>query len=191
MIDKILRFLKNGLNTYLTSGKSPKDPQENQVVFSEWKNLDSINFKLGAVSVMLINLEQENILRAEDPFTRTLADGKVQKGHPEIRLNLFILFIPHYSLYEDTLRNLSAIIQYFQSRRLLNHQNSPELSEDVEQLVIELMSLSFSEQNEIWGALRLPYHPSVLYKVKMVVFRDEDFNAPIPAVEEKIVGLSG
>ena len=191
MLDKTLVFLKNSLNTYLTSGRKPTDPQEDQVVFSEWKNTDAINFKLGAVSIMLINLEQENILRAEDPFSRTLADGTVQKGNPDIRLNLYLLFIAHYQQYEDSLRNLSTIIQYFQGHRLLNHQNSPELSEDVEQLVIELVPLSFSEQNEIWGALRTPYHPSVLFKVKTIVYHDEDFNVPVPPVEEKIVGLSG
>jgi uncharacterized protein DUF4255 len=190
MIDQILLFLKRSLNTYLTSGKTPVDPQEDQVVFSEWKNTDTINFKLGAVSILLIKLDQENIVRAEDPFTRTLADGTLQKGQPEIRLNLYLLFVSHYQLYEDSLRNLSAVIQYFQSHRLLNHQNSPELNENVEQLVLELVSLSFSEQNEIWGALRLPYHPSVLYKAKMVVFRDQDFAAPSPVVAERIIKVS-
>jgi hypothetical protein len=191
MIDKIFTFLKDGLNVYLTSGRAPDDPhQEPQVAFYEWNN-DFLNFKSGTVSILLINLEQENILRAEDTFKRTLADGTVQKGHPEIRLNLFLLFVPHYPKYEDTLRKLSDIIQYFQSRRLLNHQNSPELGEDVGQLVIELVSLSFSEQNEIWGALRLTYHPSVLYKVKMVVFGDEDISASVPVVKERIIGLSG
>jgi hypothetical protein len=191
MIDKILLFLKSGLNTYLTSGRSPNDPQDEQVVFAEWKNTDSISFKLGSVSMMLVKLEQEHSLRAEDPFSRILPDGNVQKGQPEIRLNLHLLFIAHYQQYEDSLRYLSAIIQYFQGHRLLNHQNSPALAEHIEQLTLEFVSLSFSEQNEIWGALRLPYHPSVLYKVKMVVFRDEDFHAAISAVEEKTLRHSG
>lgn len=190
MIDKIITSLKDVLNAYLTSGRKPEDlHQEPQVVFSQWNN-DSLNFKSGAISILLINLEQENILRTEDPFTRTLADGTVQKGQPEIRLNLFLLFVPHYPKYEDTLHKLSTIIQYFQGHRLLNYQNSPELSEDIGQLIVELVSLSFSEQNEIWGALRLSYHPSVLYKVKMVVFRDEDVSAPIPVVNERTIGLS-
>ena len=191
MIDKTLVFLKNNLNTYLTSGRQPTDAQDDQVVFLEWKNTDTINFKLGAVSILLINLEQENILRGADPFVRTLADGSVQKGNPEIRLNLYLLLVPHYQQYEDSLKNLSAVIQYFQGHRLLNHQNSPELPEEVEQLVIELAPQSFSEQNEIWGALRTPYRPSVLYKVKMVVFRDADFQAVTSTVMEKTVKVSG
>jgi len=171
------------------SGEKPGDLQEEQVVFPEWKNSDILNFKTGAISIILLNLEQENTLRNSDQFTRVLADGTVQKGNPDIRLELFLLFVANYQKYEDSLRYLSTTIQYFQSRRLLNHQNSPELSQDIEQLIIELVSLSFSEQNEIWGTLRLPYHPSVLYKVKMIVFRDEDATPPVAPIQEKIVRL--
>ena len=191
MIDKILVLLKDSLNNYLTSGRKPGDLQEEQVVFPEWKSSDVLNFKTGAISVMLLNLEQENILRNSDLFTRSLADGSVQKSNPEIRLNLFLLFVANYQKYDDSLRYLSATIQYFQGHRLLNHQNTPELSQEIEQLIIELVSPSFSEQNEIWGTLRLPYHPSVLYKVKMIVFQDEDLNLPTVPVQEKVVGIHG
>lgn len=191
MIDKILVLLKDSLNNYLTSGRKPGDLQEEQVVFPEWKSSDVLNFKTGAISIMLFNLEQENILRNSDLFTRSLADGTVQKSNPEIRLNLFLLFVANYQKYDDSLRYLSATIQYFQGHRLLNHQNTPELSQEIEQLIIELVSPSFSEQNEIWGTLRLPYHPSVLYKVKMIVFQDEDLNLPSVPVQEKVVGIHG
>jgi uncharacterized protein DUF4255 len=190
MIDQILIFLRNSLNAYLALGRNPADQQEDQVVFYEWKNTDSINFKLGAVSIMLINIEQEKILRAEDRFARTLADGTVQKGQPDVRLNLYLLFVAHFQQYEDSLHYLSSVIQFFQGQPLFDHQNSPGLSENVEHLAFELVSLSFSEQNEIWGALRLSYHPSVLYKAKMIVFRDVDFVVPSPDIEEKILGIS-
>ena len=191
MIDKTLIFLKNSLNTYLTSGRPPTDSQGDQVVFLEWKNTDSLSFKLGAVSILLMNLEQENILRGADPFVRTLADGSFQKGNPEIRLNLYLLLVSHYQQYEDSLKNLSAVIQYFQSHRLLNHQNAPGFPEELEQLVVELAPQSFAEQNEIWGALRTPYRPSILYKVKLVVFRDADLEAVTAMVTEKTVRVSG
>jgi len=49
--------------------------------------------------------------------------------------------------------------------------------------------LPFSEQNEMWNALRTIYHPSVLYKVKMIVFRDIDA-AVMPGIKEKDLRLS-
>ena len=69
---------------------------------------------------------------------------------------------------------------------MLNHLNAPELSENIEQLVMELVTLPFSEQNEVWSSLRVTYHPSVLYKVKMVVFQDEDA-VGMPEIGEKVL----
>jgi hypothetical protein len=56
---------------------------------------------------------------------------------------------------------------------VIDHHNTPELSENIEQLMIELITLPFSAQNEVWSALRVAYHPSLLYKIKMIVFQDE------------------
>jgi hypothetical protein len=189
MINEVLTFLKNSLNAHMNSGGKPNDAQEDQVVFLVGQSMDSLNFKLGAISVIMINLEQESVLRTQDMYARTLLNGVVQKVHPEIRLNLYVLFVAHYQQYEDSLRNLSAVIQYFQNHRFFSHQDSPELSENIDQLVVELVTQSFAEQNELWGSLRLPYHPSVLYKVRMVVFRDQTAKE-MPAIEEKVVRTS-
>jgi hypothetical protein len=189
MINETLVFLKNSLNAYLSSGGKPHDPQEDQVVFLNGQTMEALGFKLGAISMLLVGIEQENVLRAPDLYQRTLPDGSVQKVQPEIRLNLQVLFVPHYSQYEDTLRNLSAIIQHFQNHRLFTQYDSPELNENIEQLVIELAAPAFSEQSQIWSALRLPYHPSVLYKVKTLVFEAEAA-AAMPTVGEKDFRLS-
>lgn len=189
MINEALDCLKNKLNLYMKSGALPHDPQEDPVVFLIGQSVDTLSFKLGAVTVILLNLEQENVLRTPDLYVRSLPDGTVQKVHPEIRLNLYVLFVAHYQQYEDGLRNLSTIIRFFQNHRILDHHNTPDLSENIEQLVIELVTLSFAEQNEVWNALRLHYHPSVLYKVKMLVFEDEAA-VQMPAIEEKVIRTS-
>ncbi len=184
MINETLVFLKNSLNAHLSSGGKPHDPQEDQVVFLVGQSVDSLNFKLGAISILLINVERENVLHAPNLYQRTLPDGRVQKVQPEVRLNLYVLFVAHYQQYEDSLRNLSAIIQYFQNHRVITEHDSPELDETIEQLIIELHTLSFSEQNELWGSLRAHYHPSVLYKIKTLIFEDQS-GAGAPAVDER------
>lgn len=174
MISNSLVFLKDRLNTYFKAGQAPDVSQEDPVVFLDGQNMEPLTFKLGAVSVLLINIEEENTLRAPNLYTRISPEGITQKINPDIRLNLFVLFVARYKQYEESLRNLSDIIRYFQNQRVFNHQNAPELSDEIDQLVIELVTLPFSEQNEVWNALRVTYHPSVLYKVKMVVFQDQD-----------------
>jgi Pvc16 N-terminal domain len=190
MLNDVLVFLKNRLNMQLSLGMNPDDSQEDQVVFPLGQTTDSLNFKLGAVSILLANLEQENTLRPPDLYMRAQPDGTTQRVQPEIRLNLYVLFVANYQQYEDALSNLSAVIQYFQNQRLFTHQNTPELSDNIEQLVIELITQSFSELNEVWGALRLPYQPSLLYKVKMVVYQGDVADGTPAEIGEKVIRAS-
>jgi hypothetical protein len=191
MISDVLMFLKNHLNAYLSAQSSwdPGVPPADKVVFVDGAQMDPLSFPLGAVSALLINIEEDNTLRAADPHTRLAPDGTRHKSQPEIRLNLYVLFVARFPHYEDALQHLSLIIQYFQNHRLFNHHSAPELSANIEQLVMELITLPFAEQNEVWSALRTTYHPSVVYKVKMVVFRDED-TVETPVIAETVLRTS-
>lgn len=190
MIDDVLVFLKNRLNTDLNSGLSAEDSAQDKVVFVDGEKMDPLSFQLGAVSVLMINVEEENTLRPPDLYARTLADGKRQRIQPEIRLNLYILFVSRFKQYEEALSFLSRVIQHFQHHRLLDHNNAPDLSEDIDHLNIELMTLPFSEQNEVWSALRTTYLPSVLYKVRMAAFREQDATEPQQIGERSVATSS-
>lgn len=188
MIQEALVLLKDRLNSYLNSGQNPDEVKEDLVVFLDGEKMDPLTFKLGTVSILLINLEEEVTLRAPDLYQRPRPDGTRQKIQPDIRLNLYVLLVARFKQYEESLHQLSLIIRYFQNHRLFDQQSAPELSENIEQLVIELITLPFSEQNEVWSALRVTYQPSVLYKVKMVIFRDED-EVGAPKIEDRIIRL--
>jgi hypothetical protein len=183
MIDDVLILLKNRLNVRLKEVQGLDGSAEDQVVFLDGQKMDPLTFQIGAVSALLVNVEEENTLRPPDLYLRPATNGSHLKVQPEIRLNLYMLFVAHFRKYEDSLRYLSSIIRYFQNHRIFNHENSPDLSEHIDQLLLELITLPFSEQNEVWGSLRVPYHPSVLYKVNMVVFQDEEAET-LPQIEE-------
>ena len=189
MIDDVLVFLKNRLNGHLKTVQNLDGSAEDQVVFLDGQKMDPLTFQLGAVTALLINVEEEHSLRSPDLYSQRAADGNHLRVQPEIRLNLFVLFVAHFKKYEDALRHLSYIIRYFQNRRLINHENTSDLSGKIDQVVMELITLPFSEQNEVWNALRATYHPSVLYKVKMVVFQDEAAET-LPKVEKSTIKTS-
>lgn len=186
MIGEVLVLLRDLLNSYISvkSGWVPGDPAEGKVVLLDGEKTDPIGFKLGAVTCLLVNIEQENTLRPADPYRRTLADGAILRVQPEIRLNLYVLFVASFKQYEQGLDYLSLIIHYFQAHRVLDHQNAPNLSDRIDSLILELVTLPTSEQNEIWSSLRTAYRPSVMYRVRMVVLGDED-SLPVSEVEEK------
>jgi len=174
MISETLLFLKNQLNAHLKAkaGVVSLDPIADKVVLIDGDR-DVITFQSEAVSALLINIEEERALRNADPYTRTVADSS-QKIYPDIRLNLYVLFVARFKQYDEGLSYLSSVIGYFQNHRVLDRQNAPALDDRIEKLLVELVTLPFPAQSEIWKALRISYHPSVLYKVKMLVFRDED-----------------
>ena len=190
MIDDVTLFLKNQLNEYLKaqSGWGSGEPGEERVTLLDGENMEPVTFKLGSITTLLINIEQENVLRPPELFRRALPDGSSLAVQPEIRLNLYVLFVAHFKKYENGLRALSLIIRYFQNHRVLDPENAPDLPECVEQLIVELVTLPFQEQNEVWNALRATYHPSVLYKVSLVVFRDEE-GASLPELDQVDVAL--
>jgi len=174
MISDALVFLKDLLNEHLCaqSGQTLGEA-EDKVVFIDGENLDPISFKLGAVTCLLINIEEEKLLRAPDPYVRTTSDGTKVRVQPDIRMNLYVLFVARFKQYEKGLSYLSRILEYFQTNRVLDHTNSPALSDPIDRLIMELTTLAFAEQNEVWNALRTTYHPSMLYKVRMLVLQQD------------------
>lgn len=174
MIDDVLSFLLDRLNKELPRD-SGGDPREKLFSFVGRDNQgDAVSFPSDAMSMLLIRIEEDTTLRQPDRYARASGDGSRQRVEPEIRMNLWVLFVARFADYVQALHHLSRVIRYLQNHRVFNRENSPDLKKDLQQVILELVSLSFSEQNEIWGALRAGYLPSALYRAKLIVFRDQD-----------------
>ena len=179
MIDFALDLLKTSLNGHLrTMARVSPDSTEfeqERVSFPKQSKGDSLEFPLNTISMVLVNVEQERTMRRGDPFARvsrnteTSKNGESHQIQPDIPLSLFVLFVARFEEYRTSLEQLSRTIQYFQSTPVFG---SPSFDEGIGQLVMELHTLSLAEQHEIWSLLRQPYHPSALYRVRMVVFQD-------------------
>ena len=171
MIDLVLSFLQERLNQALPRGPHG-EPQEKLFGYVGTDKDDSVSFKPDALSMLLVRIEEETSLRPPDRYARAGADGSRQRVEPEIRLNLWVLLVARFPDYLAAMRHLSRVIGYFQNHRVFGADNAPDLGAGLQQLTLELVTPSFSEQNEIWGALRTAYLPSLLYKVRLVVFQD-------------------
>lgn len=189
MIGDVLLLLRDQLNAYMRAAAPPAgdDSAEDRVQLIDGEKTDPVEFRLNAVTVLLINVEQETSQRSIDPYLRSSQpDGNLRKLMPEIRLNLYVLFAARFKAYEQGLNHLAMVIRFVQQHRALDHINTPGLSPQIDKLVLELVTLPLSEQNEIWSALRVSYHPSVLFRVRMVVFRDAE-GAAVPQIGQTVV----
>lgn len=189
MIADILVLLKNRLNTHFLSlsGAGLADVGEDKVVFVDGdQKPEAVNFKLGAVSLLLFNVERDAAYRQADQYVRVADDGSTRKVNPDININLYVLFVAKFKDYEQSLHYLSLILRYFQANHYLDRQNTPELGKTVDHLVLELNTLTTAQQNELWGLLRSSYLPSLVYKVKAITFADED-GVPMADISEVIL----
>ncbi len=186
MIDRALIFIKDQLNAHLArSGGGAEAGLEDAVVFVDGDKLDPLTLKTGVVSALLVNLEQEHVLRAGDSFSRTTPDGR-RRVQPDVRLSLWLLFVARFRVYEAGLAALSGVLEYMQKHRTFDARVTPGLDPRIGRLVVELQTLPLSEQNDLWGALRIAYHPSLLFKVGLVIMEDEGAAAAAPVSEPRM-----
>ncbi|MDZ8183659.1 MAG: DUF4255 domain-containing protein [Nostoc sp. ChiSLP02] len=171
MIEHVLSFLKEQLNTYI---RVKTGAQDFEVVFVNERNQKEVSFQNDAITTLLVNLEEDYTFRSGAAYERIPNQGGNPPKNPNIYLNLYILFAANFTDYRQSLQFLSLILKFFQSHRLFNQQNSPTLNSEIAKLTLELINLSFTEQREVWAGLGMSYMPSAIYKVRMVVLTDAD-----------------
>lgn len=185
MLQETLNLFKAELEAHLdfigAEHKTISFPSK--AVSQEDNGLDSTEDQL---KMMMINLEEETIMGRADRYVHE-QNGKNFPGFPEIRLNLYLLFVADLGTYETSMRMLSEVIRFFQARRILDARNVTQMPAGIERLSVELITLPFAEQNDIWNALRSAYKPSLLYKVNMLVFEAEEPSHQGPKIEEKTI----
>lgn len=126
------------------------------------------------ISITLIRIEEDRINRTGQFYSKS--GNSVQYRHAPVNLNLFLLFISNFDNYEESLKHISYVISFFQQKRVFNSQNTPKLDENAE-LLAELYSQTFEEQNHMWGLLGGRYLPSILYRFRMVVIDENQTRA--------------
>lgn len=182
MIGGVLAFLRKRLDAYLKAELTlPDEPVADKVVFLDGDKMDPLTFQEGAVSELLVNVEEERLLRGADPYVDVQDDGKPLRVSPNLRLGLHILFVARFKQYDVGWDHLAKIVDYLRMHRGFEQEDSADLPVGVERLTVELISQSFAEQNEVWSALRAAYHPSLLYRVRLVIIRDAK-----PATAEQV-----
>ena len=171
MIEHVLSFLKEQLNSYI---RVKTGAQGFEVVFLQERNQKEVTFQNDAITILLVNLEEDYTFRSGAAYERMPNQGGNPQKNPNVYLNLYVLFAANFTNYSQSLQFLSLIIKFFQSHRLFHHQNSPILNSEIEKLTMELVNLPFTEQREVWAGLGMSYMPSVIYKIRMIAFADTE-----------------
>jgi len=145
--------------------------QLNPVVSAEPGNIGEIlsSNNFGAdnhVVISLINIEENRISRDPQAYVRTGIE--LLKKNPAVHLNLTLLFTSVRSDYPSALMAIQTVIGFFQNKSFFDHSNTPLLDAAIEKLTFEMVSLNLEQLQQLWSMLGGKYHPSIVYKVRMV-----------------------
>lgn len=172
MIDKALDLLKTELQGYLSALPELNVTSESVVwLTGVVKGDGSMAIPENTLGLTLVNIEEERITKSQQAFERG-PDGTVSYVNPEIKLNLYMLIAANFKNYTTGLEFLSGAIRFFQGKSVFTPDNTPLLNTGIEKLLVELYTVSFEQQNHLWGSLGAKYLPSVMYRVRLVIIQE-------------------
>jgi hypothetical protein len=183
MIHIAIGYVASELNAYLNLRSPASTP--NRIVPGSLFDLNGIiNSKTkDKIVLSIVNVEEERVYRSVDIYSKN-NNNPGEQVRPEARVNLYVLFVANLGDYSEALKALAHVISFFQLRNSFDYSIIPDLSKRDGRFVFELYSLTFEQQNHLWGALGAKYMPSVMYKVGIMEIQDLQIEAEVPLVEE-------
>lgn len=153
------------LNNIIDSNGSIPTKNENKIVLS------------------LINIEQETL----QPFyvrNQKLANGNYGELNPSQRFNLDLLITSNFDDYNESLKFLNAVIQFFQSHVVLDATAFSNIPKNLNKLEFEIEKLNYNQMHSLWTAMGAKYQPSLVYKARLITIQSYDNESFIPAINK-------
>jgi hypothetical protein len=186
MIDKALQFILGELNNYLDA--SFHGP-EKAAVLASLSNPDATMIEKKLV-LSLVNIERETSIGSTGFVGRN--NGAYGKINPTLYLNLYVLLSASYANnYGLALTMLGHAMAFFQAKWGFDPQNSASFPPGMNQMSMELVSLSMAELSTLWAVLGSDYLPSAMYKLRMVSVQEDWLIAPIPPITVATPSIGG
>ena len=133
MIDQVIKFLANQLDSYLQHQQS--NNSRNVVlgnISQIGTNEDNGNLN-NQVIMSLVNVEEDRISRPVNNYVKVAQQTfpQVIYKNPPVFLNLDILFTAYYCDYHSSFLFLSYIINFFHYHKVFTFFNSPNLPQQI------------------------------------------------------------
>lgn len=127
----------------------------------------------------LVNIEEENTLR--NNFPQFEENGRYIQYQPKLHLNLYLLFSANFERYDEGLKHISFVLQFFQIHQKLVLTDTVTNSKYF--LYFNLQNTGFEQLNNLWMVLGSKYILSVLYKARIVVIQESPAKGGLSIVE--------
>lgn len=179
MIYECLNCLAEEMNAFF---KSKLKIHEDKVIVSAIVNQNGSIAVQGEnkVLITLVNIIRDTNMKREGLSGAGLS---LNTAKP-ICIQLYLMVSCYFSdaNYPEALRFLSFIIGFLQEKNVFDHTNTPRMDKDLEKLIFEMESVEPERLNNIWSILGAKYMPSVLYKVRMIIYDSNKVSEYRPVV---------
>ncbi|WP_186757794.1 DUF4255 domain-containing protein [Echinicola salinicaeni] len=189
MIFEILKILTGEVNEYFKQ----LEMDDSSLILDNVALIDSQSDSAEALKdktiLSLINLREEVTLKN---FPNNLNDGNiVSYKNPKVNINLFLIFCANRTQYNKSLKDLSRILEFFQSKKVFTQSNT-SYDRDLDEMsavrnfrfTLELFTPTFEELNYIWGTLGGRQYPSVFYRMNLIEIERDIVNAEQSVITE-------
>lgn len=166
MLFETCQILTNELNSYFS---------DNPVSMGNVANFvqdGNGNTTVGPVFLTLLNLKEITSLKNIPNYS--IENQKVKYKNPKVNLDIYVLFSVNQSAYDEALKKLGKVVEFFQGKSMFNQDNTPfEREGDLSNVgdfyfTLELFTPTFEQLNYIWGTLGGKQYPAVIYKVSVL-----------------------
>ncbi|WP_299314603.1 DUF4255 domain-containing protein [uncultured Aquimarina sp.] len=172
MIFEVLQIITEEVNNFFNIEIEEKPVSLDNIAFIESETNENSNTSNNVV-LSLLHTEEEATLK--NILNHQIEGTKVVYKNNKVHLNLYLMFSANRSDYTESLKSLSKIIEFFQSKRIFTQSNT-SFDREVDgmdkirdfRFTVELFSPSFEEMNFIWGTLGGKQYPSVIYKASVL-----------------------
>ncbi|MFD1614247.1 DUF4255 domain-containing protein [Gelatiniphilus marinus] len=173
MIFEVLQIITEDVNNYF--GDSPVSLDNIASVASEQGDNTGTS---SDIILTLLNLQEEATLKNKPNYA--VEGTRISYKNNIVNLNLYVLFSATNDKYDEALKNLSKIIEFFQGKKVFTQANTIYNRDNVSmgnitnfRFVVDLFTPTFEELNFVWGTLGGKQIPSVMYKVSLVEIERE------------------
>ncbi|MCG8306772.1 MAG: DUF4255 domain-containing protein [Cytophagales bacterium] len=171
MIFEILQIITEELNNYFNIEFEEKPVVLDNIAFVEGE--EGEGSPNNNVILTLLHAQEENTLK--NIPNHAVEGTKVVYKHNKVYLNLYIMLSANRSGYSESLKSISRVVEFFQSKRIFTQANTSfdRALDGMDKIkdfrfAVELFTPSFEEMNFIWGTLGGKQYPSLIYKVNVL-----------------------
>lgn len=172
MIFEVLQIITEEINNFFNVEIDEKPVSLENIAFIDTETNDNSGTNNNVI-LSLLHTEEEATLK--NILNHQIEGTKVVYKNNKVHLNLYVMFSANRSDYTESLKSLSKVIEFFQSKRIFTQSNTnfDRALDGMDKIkdfkfTVELFSPSFEEMNFIWGTLGGKQYPSVIYKISVL-----------------------